>query len=498
MPRPKFTPALALVFTLAATADAQPNPRFAPYPEGRFSVMAKQSINAYFDAEDAYKAGDYEKAKQILTAFWKKYPAGTAAWEKADGDAGQLNETTGANFGDPPCYYALRMLTDCVNWRANKKDGQGKGFPVTWTVVLIGKSEGVQPRNQQELKNKTGVRVTNTLNPKLAANDYQILRESQWLFIEYVSAMTAGNLAVKVEYVTLPNFTAAAEVTSVGGNSAQITGAAVNAAIARLPEATRRKTDWWFVIHPSHLPNKYPPFAKTEFFTGGMGVGPDGNSPCFLIDDLWFARKPPHIGSGDYADHERRAYLPQWLQHEFYHHLFRTYPDFKLEAKGHQWFDRKTWPDDFVGRNEPDYYHQALHKRLRTADAKPRMAVALRYAGPSAEVLRGIALEDIAGEYVRNPAENDYHKGRITIEKDKNGKQSLRWTNAANVTWKLTPDLPNGVLNTGPDNPYFKDAQDDGPRVFRLVLPRGADGEFQSQVRAFKFSGDEYVRQRKK
>jgi hypothetical protein len=28
---------------------------------------------------------------------------------------------------------------------------------------------------------------------------------------------------------------------------------------------------------------------------------------------------------------ERRAWLPQWLQHEFFHHLYRTYGQLKLE-----------------------------------------------------------------------------------------------------------------------------------------------------------------------
>jgi len=41
------------------------------------------------------------------------------------------------------------------------------------------------------------------------------------------------------------------------------------------------------------------------------------------------------------------AYFPQWFQHEFFHHLYRSYPDLKLEAASHQWFDRLSWPRDF-------------------------------------------------------------------------------------------------------------------------------------------------------
>jgi hypothetical protein len=57
-----------------------------------------------------------------------------------------------------------------------------------------------------------------------------------------------------------------------------------------------------------------------------MGTGAEGFSPFFIIDDRWIVRKPPHIGTGEYSDVERSVYLPQWFQHEFFHHLFRTYP----------------------------------------------------------------------------------------------------------------------------------------------------------------------------
>ena len=72
-----------------------------------------------------------------------------------------------------------------------------------------------------------------------------------------------------------------------------------------------------------------PEFEDDEFITGGMGAD-DKGGPLFIADDLWFVRKPYHLGEGVYSDIERRAYLPQWMQHEFYHHLYRIYPEFRL------------------------------------------------------------------------------------------------------------------------------------------------------------------------
>jgi hypothetical protein len=224
-----------------------------------------------------------------------------------------------------------------------------------------------------------------------------------------------------------------------------------------------------------------------------MGSGPDG-SPCFIGDDRWLVRKPPHLGVGLYSDEERRAYLPQWLQHEFYHHLFRIYPEFKLEEKSHQWFDRKTWPSDFEGRFEADYYHEALHKRLQTAS--PPLCVKLRYAPPPKELYRGISVASLCGDYRHQPVQNNWHEG--TIQPDgqpgPDGKPVLRWTNKAGVSWRLFPDIENGVLKTGPENPYYEKNPTSG-RAFRIILRRNADGEYLPEVSGFQFQGGFYARE---
>ena len=93
------------------------------------------------------------------------------------------------------------------------------------------------------------------------------------------------------------------------------------------------ETDWFWILYPSHVP-EFPDFDDNAFITGGMGSDSKGG-PLFIIDDKWLVRKPAHLGDGMYNDVERRIYLPQWLQHEFYHHLYRIYPEFSLEVNGH-------------------------------------------------------------------------------------------------------------------------------------------------------------------
>ena len=73
-------------------------------------------------------------------------------------------------------------------------------------------------------------------------------------------------------------------------------------------EAAKSKTDWWWIVYPSHVPERYPDFAAPESVTGGMDVGADRASPAFVIDDLWLIRKPsPYLGKQPYSLEERWA-----------------------------------------------------------------------------------------------------------------------------------------------------------------------------------------------
>jgi len=326
--------------------------------------------------------------------------------------------------------------------------------------------------------------VKHELAPELAPGNFEpILNSSLRLFREYVAAMTDGRLELEPRVHRLPDL-----CVSVGteAKSPQVAGLLNETEIWRaLPDSLKDSTDFWWTIYPSHVPEQYPDFAKTEFVTGGMSTGPDGLSPHFIIDDRWLFRRPPHLGHGTYADVERRAYLPQWLQHEFYHHVFKRYPQLRLEATPHQWLDRNTWPADFEGRYEADYYEEALHKRL--VAAKPPVNAQLRYAPlPQREALSKMTFRDVLGEYRRAPVDNGYHL--VTVESTSTG---LVWRNAAGASWSLTPDLPGGTLETGPDCPYYKQANGKG-----VVIRLKADGNATPvpSVDSLQFLGETYVR----
>jgi len=357
--------AIAVLLLVAQVAAPPSDSLLAPWGgPSQFPPLYRTSLDAFVTAEGAYRGGDYRRASEILNAFWASHPPGTPEWERAIRHAQTLATTKGVNFGAPAFYYALRMLTECVEWRLH---GDPKVAPhaVHWTVVLAGRS------NDGDLHHR--------LAPGIADH----VGESTYLFTEYIRAITDGRLKVDVRVLPLPELDVPVErltrSVQAGGTSYEVAFAdIVPAAMPRIwkavPEEVRAATDWWWVLYPSHVPLG----ATTNYITGGMGVGPDGVSPAFVIDDLWLVRIPPTLGSGLYTSEERRAYLPQWLQHEFFHHLYRSYPGFGLEASGHQRFDRKRWPEDFDGALEADYFAESVHKRLR--DARPPLDVALRYA----------------------------------------------------------------------------------------------------------------------
>ncbi|MBM3495104.1 MAG: hypothetical protein FJX72_12415, partial [Armatimonadetes bacterium] len=455
----------------------------APSPARRFlssqgfaspPAVYWEALDAFLAVEGAYRRKDYAGAGKTLDAFWAKRPPGTDEWAVAYRQAWDIGRSEGINIGCPPAYYALRMLTECARWRRSPNAMTKPVATATLTVLLVGKSTGVEPTSADELARGGGTTVAHRLEPSLAADRNRIVRESLWLFCEYMRAASDGRLDVRVRFETLSDLDVPVAVNVSGGRRfAGLSGDAWGRIWAAVPSRARAETDWWWVIYPSCIPEQHPDFARTEFITGGMGTGPDGISPCFISDDRWLTRKPPHLGLGPYTDVERRAYLPQWLQHEFMHHLFRIYPQFGLEARDHQWFDRKAWPADFVGKIEPDYYAEALTKRMQP-QADPPLHIALRYAPPPVRLFAGIELAHLVGEYRHEPVQNDWHIGTLKPE-TVDGRPGLRWTNKAGATWTLKPDLTNGLLRTGPDCPYHDpNAPEAAP--FRILLRRDKAG----------------------
>ncbi len=447
-----------------------------------YPQLYRRALNVFINAENAYQKGDYAAAGDLLNKLWADVPPASPPWLEIDGQAQQVVKTSGLNIGSPPCYYALRMLTDCVAWRLD--GGQPADVkPVVWTVILVGHLESHQPRNRAERNNGKGPTKTLDLDPRIIENNHQVIRQSTRLFIEYVLAITKGQTKVELRFLPLNDLTLPGVINPEPGTVAGIDGPGFGQIWDAVPEDVKATTDWWWILYPSNLPEQHRDFKTTEFVTGGMGGGPRGKDPCFIIDDRWLVRKPPHLGHGDMHPLERRTYLPQWLQHEFFHHLYGRYPEYKLEGnKGHEWFDRKTWPRDFVGEMEPDYYYESLHKRLMRANTP--LHVVLR--NTPRDLSQVVTVDMLAGKYQHQPKENDWHVGELLLE---NGGTQFEWKNAAGVKWKLTPDLAHGCLKCAPGSPYY----DEGSRSFEIEVKEPKNGGA-ATVSGFHFGGGFYKR----
>ena len=405
--------------------------------ENQFTQHTNDAINTFIGAEDAIEVGDYSTAQSLINDLFATYPKGSNIWWNV------FNDPNGANLGTPHAYYGIRMLEDIVNYQLNPTDNPDVKT-ANMKVVLVGCSQGIQPSTDIELQNGTGSFVTNELDPSLVENDYCLIEQSLDLFLKYITAITDGELEVNVEYIELPDL---CMDVSVNNTPPLFATGSIGPIWNALDDAVKEETDWFWMLYPSHVP-EFPDFDDDAFITGGMGSDSKGG-PVFIIDDKWLVRKPAHLGSGEYNDVERRIYLPQWLQHEFYHHLYRIYPEFSLEVNGHDWFNLSFWPDDFEGRFEADFYAESLHKRLKTACVSLSNKLITRIDTDQIDLSASMIEEELLGEYSLDNIGNAWHEAEIIFE---NG--TYFWRNAANVQWQVTPNLETGILETGPDCPY--------------------------------------------
>ncbi len=360
-------------------------------------------------AEDELKAKAYGNARSRIDAIFRAYPLTNDIWWSGYGYG-----KPGAHLGEPPGYYAMRMLDEVASVGVSAPAPSSD--PLLMTVVMPACSNITH----------NGQVTTHWLNQELVANDYSVLRQSLSILQLYVWAISGGTLRLELEFYRQPNCFQVAP-------PAYVTGA-YGTPLNEVPPAIAERTDMWWLIYPGE---------QTQYgglFQGGGMGGHAGNSPVFISEDLWPIRKPDSQGGGDRIAVERRLYMPNWLSHEFYHHLFARAPQFGLEQTSHSWFTRSTWPADFVGQWEPDYYAEALHKRFyRTPDL-------IRTILMNPFVSRLVAA-DFVGSYQHKPVQNGWHQVSIKLEGG-----ALWWTNAAGARWSLS--WRNGELWTGSDCPY--------------------------------------------
>lgn len=165
----------------------------APHGLSKFSRRYRQSVDALFTAYPAYQRGEYEATARSLDAFWKLHPAGGKEWAAAQGDGERVARKVGVEYGDPPCYYALRMLTECVRWRLKGAPARVNAPPLRFTIILGGAvSHGIQPTNLQELHERRGRQTQTMLDPLLGDNAEAIVNDCFGLPFEYIEAITEG------------------------------------------------------------------------------------------------------------------------------------------------------------------------------------------------------------------------------------------------------------------------------------------------------------------
>ena len=397
---------------------------------GRNSFNSNQilALEALILGFNKIQIGDFEEAKLMVDNVFNKIPYSESLW--MDNTHGFSNcKNCSLNIGTPIAYYGLRMLDDIIFLGNPEKNGT-----INMTVVIAPCAVVSRPTTS----NLDEEIVNLNVNPKILENDFQLLKNSTALFRNWVKAITGG-LEINLSFVQIDNCTNVNfNYDGVNVFSYPDTHNMINS----VSESISEETDFWWVIAPSGVPGDGSDFdIQGDFITGGMGLYGPG-LPVFISDDAWFTRKPEHMGVGDYNEIEIMAYMPQWFQHEFMHHLFRKWNEFGLEESGHQWFDRSTWPSDFIGVYESDYYAESIRKRF--LNSSPSLSEGLKAP-------EKISLESnssiILGNYRREPVENLWHEVNITIN---NGQ--FYWNNSAGVSWTL--EIINGLLYSGDDCPY--------------------------------------------
>jgi formylglycine-generating enzyme required for sulfatase activity len=385
-------------------------------------VMALETL---LFALDEIEAGQLVEARARVDAMLAAYPLSTPGWNAGYG-------YRGLNMGDPVGYYGIRMLDQILTLGNPSRKGK-----LRMTAVVAPSAVVTRPT----LPNLVPETVNLNIAPEILAEDAHRLHLVTRLFRRWLQAITGGLEVELVVHVmnqgTTVNFVEQPDSFS----SLPDARAMLNA----VPASIANTTDIWWVIAPSGVPGDGSGFSKT-FVSGGITTsdGTTNGSPLIMSDDAWFIRKPVHLGSGPYSETELGMYLPMWFQHEIMHAFFWIWPQFGLEAQSHQWFDRSTWPADFVGVNEADYYAEALTKRILPLGSPD--SVADRLQKPDYADMAVFPVAKLVGNYRRNPVQNGFHEVTITLESG-----NLRWSNAAGSSWGLEIigsdlwSLPNSV-----------------------------------------------------
>lgn len=380
-----------------------------------FTDIKQKSLETVLYALEEIEAGQLVAARARIDAMLAIYPFST--------DGVGWNEDPayrGLNIGNPPGYYALRMLDQILTLGNPSRTGK-----LRMTAVVAATATVTRPT----LPDYAPETVQLGIVPEILVDDAHRLHLMTRLFRRWVQAISGGlEVELKVHVVT--------ESATVGYRNILSSTPGDRDLVLMLPEGEQiinsvpssiaNTTDLWWVIVPSGVPTDSENYTR-RFVTGGMTQHSSG-VPLLLSDDAAFTRKIGDLGTGRYSEVELMMYHPMWLQHEFMHYIYTLWPEFQLEVIGHQWFDRLTWPSDFVGFNEPDYYHESLTKRIFGSPRSVAQSISmLEYADMTV-----FPLAKLLGNYQRQPRENDWHDMTMSLTDG-----NLKWTNAAGLVWDV-------------------------------------------------------------
>lgn len=459
----------------------------AGHPGNSVPEPVHTRAEAFFEAQAAYFAGDYTRAKTLLDAVWSRFPIGNPSWLADNGPP--LSRTLPG----------LRMLNDATAWRL-RQQASGKPLrphPLMLTVVLPTTAVGNRPETLSELQQETGAQATYALDRQLLEEKARALREALWLYGEYLLASTEGRLQLQlqVQTVELPARVRVGPAAGVA-NTGQVNIDNPWALIAATPLDVQRNTDQWWVIYPSAVPSAKELRDTLWFITGGMKSY--SQSPMFVSDDAGLLyRSGDHVAyaaGAPMSTEDRLIYFPEWLHGELFHHLALTYPELQLEPTPDVWLDRSLWPTDFVGLTDIDYFHEAMQRRVLTApDGSHELARRLWHKNPGPAFLAGLRPADLAGRYEVPDADpsNAWLRGNIEVHPDaaKPGRPPLQWHNDAGRVWNLYPELTedgvlqSSALGTDATNPYLNL----GRPTMDLVLKLDLDEPARTTVRGLRF-----------
>ena len=370
-PAPGPTPEPATVTT--------PSPASAPAPAlsktqvaldefwGRYGAKSSfdqdwvELLTKLLDAEDKVAAEDFKGARLIVDELIKKYPlmdnntpGGNAWWINY---SKMYLRNPRPHFGEPGLYAHLRMLDDITKMGVSKTL---LGKTILRMAIVMPTCTDIVPESGPTLTNER-------LSPEIEANDFAVVRQSLRLFQSYLLAISGGELRLELKFYKIE------KCLQIKPETRYLLGS-FTTPLDQLPEGEAKKADMFWLIYPNHFDK-----GAEITFKGGMSSY-DSGKPLFMSEDDWIIKKrAPQQGSGSRTEVERRMYLPEWVQHEFFHHLMSSWKqELGLPNTDKEWADNRTWPADFTGILEEDFFSEALNKRLYKAT--PSIAQKLQLA----------------------------------------------------------------------------------------------------------------------